>query len=136
MSGVVNGLSKHVANQHVLETNSKKRHSGRPKTAGENAKRALKKEAHKISKRITEINATLAVDEGRITQLEKFFSDPVELENRAEVVVLGEEYEALKTGARSLWEEWEELTLKADAIERLISDTETNNHAHLASGNA
>ena len=93
-----------------------RRRSGRPRSAEEEERRTLGREAHRLAKRIEEIDVILAANEARITQLEALFSSPDQFEDAAQLAVSGEQHRVLKKETQSLWEEWERLSLEAERI--------------------
>ena len=67
--------------------------------------------------RIEEISVSLSDRESRIAELEAMFSQPDRFDGPAHLVSAGEEYGALKEEAGLLWEEWERLSLEAEAVD-------------------
>ena len=93
-----------------------RRRSGRPRSAEEEERRTLGREARRLAKRVEEIDAILAANEARIAQLEALFSNPGQFEDAAQLAVSGEQHRVLKKETQSLWEEWERLSLEAERI--------------------
>ena len=93
-----------------------RRRSGRPRSAEEEERRTLGREARRLAKRVEEIDAILAANEARIAQLEALFSNPGQFEDAAQLAVSGEQHRVLKRETQSLWEEWERLSLEAERI--------------------
>ena len=58
--------------------------------------------------------------------MEDLFSDPGLIEDKAQLVTLGEQYEELKRKIQSLWEEWEKLSLDAERVDFQLRDLDTD----------
>ena len=93
-----------------------RRRSGRPLSAEEELSRALRSEARRLVIRTDEIEAKLADHEARIAELEAMFSSPDQFNDRDQLAAAGEQHRELKEESRSLWEEWEMLSLEAESI--------------------
>ena len=93
------------------------RRSRRPLDAEEVQRRSLRSEARRLATQIEEINVSLSAREDRIAALEAMFSQPDRFDGPAHIASAGEQYRALKEEARSLWEEWERLSLQAEDID-------------------
>ncbi|MCZ6789462.1 MAG: ATP-binding cassette domain-containing protein, partial [Chloroflexi bacterium] len=100
-----------------------RRRSGRPRSAEEELRRTLGREARRLAMRVEEINAILVANEARIAQLETLFSNPDQFEDAAQLAVSGEQYRVLKSETQSLWEEWERLSLEAERIDGRLKAT-------------
>ena len=94
-----------------------RRRSGRPLTEEEVERRRLNREARRLSLRIDEVSASLAGCETRIAEMEAMFADPERFEDPGQIADTAEQYRVLKEEEQSLWDEWEELSLEAEAIE-------------------
>ena len=77
----------------------------------------LSREAKKVSRRINEINTSLTEFEELISQIEMLFSNPDNFDDPVDLVLKGQEYEALKVKVQELWNEWETLSSRADEID-------------------
>ena len=96
---------------------SGRRRSGRPLTDEEVQRRALSREARRLSVRIDEVSASLAERESRIAELEAKFADPERFEDSAEIAETAEQYRVVKEEEESFFEEWERLSLEAESID-------------------
>ena len=92
------------------------RRRGRPLDAVEVERRSLRSEARRLAMRIEEVSVSLSDRESRIAELEAMFSQPDRFDGPAHLASAGEEYRALKEEAGLLWEEWERLSLAAEAV--------------------
>ena len=101
-----------------------KSRSGRPRSAEEELRRSLIREARRLATRINEIDATLVAQEARIARLEALFSRPDQFEDAAQLAASGEQYRVLKREAQSLWQEWESLSLEAERIDSRLGELE------------
>ena len=97
-----------------------KQRAGR-RSAEEEQRRALTREARRLARRIEEINALLSGREARMTELETMFSRPGQFDGPAQIASAGERYRVLKEEAGSLWEEWEKLSLEAESIDSKLA---------------
>ena len=91
--------------------------NGRFVSPEERQRRSLNSESRKLARQIEIINATLADHESRIAEFEDMFSNPDRFADSDQIAFTAEQYEALKGETRALWEDWERLSLKAEAIE-------------------
>ena len=119
---VANGVGYDASKQGSAGNRPASRRSGRPRSAEEELRRALSKEAHRLARRIDEIDVTLVAQEARIAQLEALFSRPDQFEHAAQLATSGEQYRVLKAEAQSLWEEWERLSLEAESIDSRLGE--------------
>ena len=87
----------------------------------ERQRRSLTSEARKLARQIENINASLADREARITEFEEMFSNPDRFADSDQITSTAEKYEALKDETQALWEEWERLSLEADAVENKLT---------------
>ena len=94
-----------------------RRRSGRPLTTEEEQRRSLNREARRLAMRINEISVSLSARESRIAELEAMFSEPDQFGDPIQITSSAEQYAALKGEEESLWEEWERLSLEAEAID-------------------
>ena len=99
--------------------------NGRFVSPEERQRRSLNSESRKLARQIENINATLADRESRIAEFEDMFSNPDRFTDSDQIASTAEQYEALKGETRALWEEWERLSLKAEAIEGKLTALET-----------
>ena len=99
-----------------------KRRTRRTRSAEEELRRALSREARRLAMRIEEIDATLKAQEASIGQLESLFSSPDQYEDAAQLATSGEQYRVLKRETQSLWEEWERLSLEAERIDARLGE--------------
>ena len=99
-----------------------KRRSGRTISPEEEQRRSLGREARKLATRIEEITALLVGKEARTTELEGMFSKPDQFGEPAQIAASAEEYRVLKEEAQQLWEQWESLSLEAEAIESELAE--------------
>ena len=99
--------------------------NGRFVSPEERQRRSLNSESRKLARQIENINATLADSESRIAELEDMFSNPDRFTDSDQIASTAEQYEALKGETRALWEEWERLCLKAEAIEGKLTALKT-----------
>ena len=121
---IANGVGSDASKQSSADNRPDKRRSGRPRSAEEELRRALSREARRLAMRIGEIDTTLVAHEARIAQLEALFSSPDQFEDAAQLATSGEQYQVLKREAQSLWEEWEELSLEAERIDSRLGELE------------
>ena len=119
---VANGVGDDASKQGPAGNQPARRRFGRPRTAEEELRRTLSSEARRLARRIEEIDATLVIQEARITQLEAMFSSPDQFDDAAQLATSGEEYRVLKRNAQSLWEEWERLSSEAETIESSLGE--------------
>ncbi len=117
---VANEAGDHILQQASSSTQSARGRSGRPRSADEELRRVLTKEARKLATRIDEINSNLVAQEASIARLEVLFSSPDQFEDSSQLATSAEQYRALKEQAHSLWEEWEKLSLEAEGIDSRI----------------
>ena len=80
----------------------------------------LGRRSRQLSVRMEEIVAAITEHESITAELEAMFAEPWRLENRAQLEASGERYQALKEEERSLWEEWEQVSLEAEDVERAV----------------
>ncbi len=124
-----NGSANSAANGAIRaasESVRTRRRSGRPLSAEDVQRRSLSKEARRLAIRIEEIDVSLSDSEARITELETIFSQPNQSDSPAYFASAGKEYRVLKEEAKSLWEEWERLSLEAENIDSKLAELETS----------
>ena len=97
-----------------------------PRSIENKMRRNLNKEARTIASTIEKIDSALFDHETKITKMEELFSDPDLIEDKAQLVTLGEQYEELKGKIQSLWEEWEKLSLDAERVDFQLRDLDTD----------
>ena len=119
---VANGVDHAVSEPDPAGNRPAGRRSGRPRSAEEELRRALSREARRLATRINEIDATLVALEARIAQLEALFSSPDQFEDASQLATSGEQYRVLKREAQLLLEEWERLSLEAERIESQLGE--------------
>jgi len=121
---IANGVGSDASKQGSADNRPAKTRSRRPRSAEEELRRALSREARRLAMRIGEIDTTLVAQEARIAQLEALFSSPDQFEDAAQLAASGEQYQVLKREAQSLWEEWERLSLEAERIDSRLGELE------------
>ena len=94
-----------------------RRRTGRSRSAEEEQRRSLTREARRLARRIEQINASLSGCEAHMAELEAMFSRPGRFDGPAQLASAGERYRVLKEEAGSLWEEWERLSLEAESVD-------------------
>ncbi len=99
-----------------------RRRTGRSRSAEEEQRRSLAREARRLAKRIEEINISLSGYEANIAELEGMFSRPGHFDGPAQLASAGERYRVLKEEAGALWEEWERLSLEAENIDAKLAE--------------
>jgi ATP-binding cassette subfamily F protein 3 len=114
---IADGSGNGISGQGPDGNRTPRRRSGRPRSAEEEMRRVLNREARRLGLRIKEIDARLADHETRITELEAKFSVPDHFDDAAQLAASGEHYRELKEEAQSLWEEWETLSLEVERID-------------------
>ena len=119
---VANGADYEAPKQGPAGNQPANRHTGRSRSAEEELRRDLSREARRLAKRIEEIDATLVAQEARIAKLEALFSSPEKYEGTAQLATLGEQHRGLKGEAQSLLEEWERLSLEAERIDSRLGE--------------
>jgi peptidoglycan hydrolase CwlO-like protein len=58
----------------------------------------------------------------RLVELETFFTNPSQFENKDYLAKAGEEYRSLKSKEQALEKEWERLSWEAESISRKLVD--------------
>ena len=116
------GAEVNGATGAASERAATRRHSGRSRSAEEEQRRSLAREARRLATRIEEINVSLSSYEAHIAELEAMFSRPSHFDGPAQLALAGEQYRVLKEEAGSLWEEWERLSLEAENIDVKLAE--------------
>ena len=101
---------------------STRRRTGRSRSAEEQQRRSLAREARRLAMRIEEINISLSSCEAHIAELEVMFSRPSHFDGPDQLALAGERYVVLKEEAGSLWEEWGRLSLEAENIDVKLAE--------------
>ena len=101
-----------------------KRRSGRPLTETEVQRRALNREARRLSRHIEEVTASLSDRETQIAELEALFADPEKFADQSQIAAAAEKYRLLQEEEQSLWAEWERLSLEAEDVEGQLAALE------------
>ena len=101
---------------------STRRRTGRSRSAEEEQRRSLAREARRLAMRIEEINISLSSCEAHIAELEVMFSRPSHFDGPDQLALAGERYVVLKEEAGSLWEEWGRLSLEAENIDVKLAE--------------
>ncbi len=92
------------------------RRRGRRLGAEQQLRRSLAKEANKLARQLEGVTASLNDREARIGELEAMFSNPDLFDDPSRITAFGEEYRLLKEETKSLWEEWERLSLESESV--------------------
>ena len=121
---IANRVGSDASKQGSADNRPAKRRSGRPRSAEEELRRALNREARRLAMRMGEIDTALVAQEARIAQLEALFSSPDQFEDAAQLATSAEQYQVLKREAQSLWEEWEGLSSEAERIDSRLGELE------------
>ena len=100
------------------------RRRGRRIGAEEKRRRSLRKEASRLALRIEDVSVSLTEREARIAELEAMFSNPDLFNEPAQIAASGEQYRVLKEEAKSLWAEWERLSLEAESVNSKLAEAE------------
>ncbi len=116
------GAEVNGATGAASERAATRRHSGRSRSAEEEQRRSLAREARRLATRIEEINVSLSSYEAHIAELEAMFSRPSHFDGPTQLALAGEQYRVLKEEAGSLWEEWERLSLEAENIDVKLAE--------------
>ena len=116
------GAEVNGATGAASERAATRRHSGRSRSAEEEQRRSLAREARRLAMRIEEINVSLSSYEAHIAELEAMFSRPSHFDGPSQLALAGEQYRVLKEEAGSLWEEWERLSLEAENIDVKLAE--------------
>ena len=74
--------------------------------------------------RIEDVSVSLTEREARIAELEAMFSNPDLFNEPAQIAASGEQYRVLKEEAKSLWAEWERLSLEAESVNSKLAEAE------------
>ena len=90
------------------------RRSRRIVTPDTRQQRALTKQARQLAARIDKISAAIAEREALTSELEAFFADPERIDYQTKLEESGKRYRTLQEEQKSLWEEWERVSLEAE----------------------
>lgn len=96
------------------------RRSRRIVTPDTRQQRALSKQARQLAARIDKISAAIAEREALTSELEAFFADPERIDYQTKLEESGKRYRTLQEEQKSLWEEWERVSLEAEDVERTL----------------
>ena len=107
------------------QSGSNGRRSRRIVTPDTRQQRALTKQARQLAARIDKISAAIAEREALTSELEAFFADPERIDYQTKLEESGKRYRTLQEEQKSLWDEWERLSLEAEDVERTL--VELNN---------
>ena len=89
-------------------------------SAEEEEQRALSRQARKLSARIDEIGTAISERESISAELEAMFADPGRFDDLSQIEASSERYRILKEEEQSLWDEWEQLSLEAEDVDRRL----------------
>ncbi len=101
------------------------RRRGRRLGAEEQLRRDLRKEANRLARQLDRITLSLNDREARIGELEAMFSNPDPLDDPSKIAASGEKYHRLKEESKSLWDEWEKLSLASESVGGKLAELET-----------
>ena len=96
--------------------NPARKGAGKVRTADDELRRALNREARRLAARTGEIDAALVDREAQIAELEAFLANPVNYEDMTQLEVTGERHRVLGTETQALWEEWERVASEAERV--------------------
>ena len=82
--------------------------------------RSLSKQARQLAARIDKISAAIAEREALTSELEAMFANPDRIDYRTQLEESGKRYRTLKEEQKSLWDEWERLSLEAEDVDRTL----------------
>ena len=102
------------------QSGSNGRRSRRIVTPDTRQQRALTKQARQLADRIDKISAAIAEREALTSELEAFFADPERIDYQTKLEESGKRYRTLQEEQKSLWEEWERVSLEAEDVERTL----------------
>ena len=91
-------------------------------TAEEEEQRALGRQARKLAARIDEIGTAISERETVSAELEAMFADPERFDDLSDIESSSERYRILKEEEQSLWDEWEQLSLEAEDVDRRLME--------------
>ena len=107
-------VTRRVSNASKKAPSGRRR--GRRIGAEEQLRRSLTKEANKLARQLERVSVSLTDHEARIGELEAMFSNPDLFDDPSKITASGEEYRLLKEETKSLWEEWERLSLASESV--------------------
>ena len=79
-------------------------------------RRSLTKEANKLARQLERVTVSLTDNEARISELETMFSNPELFDDPSKITASAEQYHSLKEETKSLWQEWERLSLASESV--------------------
>ena len=100
------------------------RRRGRRLGAEEQLRRDLRKDANRLARQLERVTGSLTDHEARIGELEAMFSNPDPFDDPSKIAASGEEYRLLKEETKSLWEEWERLSLASESVGGRLAELE------------
>ena len=100
------------------------RRRGRRLGAEEQLRRNLRKDANRLARQLEQVTGSLTDHEARIGELEAMFSNPDPFDDPSKIAASGEEYRLLKEETKSLWEEWERLSLASESVGGRLAELE------------
>ena len=80
----------------------------------------MSRQARKLSARIDEIGTAISERESISAELEAMFADPGRFDDLSQIEASSERYRILKEEEQSLWDEWEQLSLEAEDVDRRL----------------
>ena len=100
------------------------RRRGRRLGAEEQLRRDLRKDANRLARQLERVTGSLTDHEARIGELEAMFSNPDPFDDPSKIAASGEEYRLLKEETKSLWEEWERLSMASESVGGRLAELE------------
>ena len=107
-------------NNGSRQTSTNGRRSRRTVSASMEQQRSLSKQARQLAARIDKISAAIAEREALTSELEAMFANPDRIDYRTQLEESGKRYRTLKEEQKSLWDEWERLSLEAEDVDRTL----------------
>ena len=107
-------------NNGSRQTSTNGRRSRRTVSASVEQQRSLSKQARQLAARIDKISAAIAEREALTSELEAMFANPDRIDYRTQLEESGKRYRTLKEEQKSLWDEWERLSLEAEDVDRTL----------------
>lgn len=98
------------------------RRSRRPLTPEQQQQRSLTNQARRLAVRIDEIGIAITEQETLASELEGMFAEPDRFGDRTQLEAAAERYRAVKEEEKSLWDEWEQLSLEAEDVDRALAE--------------
>ena len=121
------GMGSAASKEDLSGNTSTQGRSERTRSVEEELRRDLSKEARRLAMRVDAVNVKLEAYEAQFAQLEALFSNPGQFENNDQLAKSGEQYRVLKSEEKSLWEEWERLSLEAETVDSRLEELKANN---------